>query len=122
MVNRPEQDQNLVCMRINGTSGNAELERTIALQMLEAFELWKDRQRKYGSTNIAMFGEKGCVVRAFDKLARLKQAFFEAMGMNASDEKVYDSWLDLINYAVMGAVCHRGGWPGVEASDDGLPF
>lgn len=87
------------------------MEWVVANVMAEAFALWKERQKKYGPGNIAAFHDPGCVVRAQDKLARLKRFYFEG-GTEMKDESVTDSWLDLANYAIMGLVCHRGQWPG----------
>ena len=80
----------------------------------EIFLLWKQRQKKYGPSNIAAFGETGCLVRGYDKMARLRQALINKKGLDVDDESVEDSWKDLANYALMGLVCRRGFWPGVE--------
>lgn len=76
----------------------------------KAFKLWCDRQKKYGSTNISSTGALGCYVRANDKLARLKGKYTEGKG-DTPDESVSDTWLDLMNYAMMGYMCHNGLWP-----------
>ena len=94
----------------DGKSGDAELEKRIAHAMLECFELWKERHHKYGRGNIAEFGAQGCLVRASDKMARLRKVYFAGSG-DTPDESVEDSWKDGVNYFVMGLVCHRGGWP-----------
>jgi len=100
----------LVC---DGSSGDVNLEGIVADTFKEIFNLWKERQRKYGSSNIAAFGEIGCVVRGYDKMARLRHALLEGKGMSADViDSVEDSWKDLTNYAVMGLVCHRRLWPG----------
>ena|SRR3990167_5426202 len=92
----------------DGSSGNKELEVEILEIMGEAFEIWKQRQRKYSATNISAFGEIGCLVRGFDKISRLRQALINNTGIDVPDESVSDSWLDLINYALMGLMCRRG--------------
>jgi hypothetical protein len=97
-------------LKLDGTSGDPDLEKRIAAVMVENFNLWKERQRKYGRHNISAFGAAGTVVRASDKLARLRRHFFETDSV-ASDESVEDSFRDLANYAVMGVVCYRGQWP-----------
>ena len=99
---------------VDGSSGAINLERELADVMVERFQLWKERQRKYGSTNIAMFGAKGCVVRLADKLARLREALFHDKGTDVDDESVEDSFMDAGNYADMGLLCLRGKWPGVS--------
>lgn len=114
--NVPMSDMELIRMSIplvcDGKSGDEALERRIAYTFQEIFNLWKQRQKKYGPGNIAAFGEVGCMVRGFDKMARLKHLLFEGLGDDVDDETVEDSWKDLTNYAVMGLACHRDEWPG----------
>lgn len=76
----------------------------------QAYELWKDRQRKYGCTNISRTGALGCYVRGMDKLARLGHVYRDG-AKDMPDESISDSWLDLMNYAMMGYMCHNGLWP-----------
>ena len=96
-------------------SGNRELEECWLEVIRELFSLWQDRQRKYGTGNIAAFMEVGCLVRSSDKVARLKEALLGNQGGNSSDESVLDSWMDLANYAIMGVICHQGKWPRGDA-------
>ena len=99
---------------VDGLSGDLVLECVMAQAIGEIFLLWKQRQKKYGSSNIAAFGETGCLVRGYDKMARLRQALINKKGLDADDESIEDSWKDLVNYSIMGLVCRRGLWPGVE--------
>ena len=64
------------------------------------------KQSDYGTRNISEFGELGVLVRANDKLARLKhlQQFCQA----PKNEAVDDTWLDLANYAVLAMMLRRG--------------
>lgn len=71
------------------------------------------RQLKYGTGNIAAFGSKGVVVRATDKLARLKRYYFEDTE-DFNDETIIDSWADLMVYAGIALMCALGEWPGVQ--------
>lgn len=105
---------NAVLLECDGSSGDRKLEGQIASIFSEIFNLWKERQSKYGPGNIAAFGEVGCLVRGHDKMARLKRALMEHIGVRATDESVEDSWKDLTNYAIMGLACRRGLWPGVK--------
>jgi len=97
----------------DGSSGDANLEAIVADTFKEIFNLWKDRQKKYGPGNIAAFGEVGCLVRGHDKMARLRRALMDNLGRDMPDETIEDSWKDLTNYALMGLVCRRGQWPTV---------
>lgn len=75
------------------------------------------KQRDYGSGNITAFGELGVIVRAHDKLARLRHLLWEARGRAPENEPVEDSWLDLANYGLIGLMCRRGWW-GLPLEED----
>lgn len=92
------------------------LEQEVLGVLNKAFELWKDRQAKYGPRNIAATGALGCFVRANDKLARLGRVYLEGKRTEMSDESVNDSWLDLLNYALMGYMTENNLWPGSSPS------
>ena len=94
----------------DGKSNDIGLEKIWLLVTQEIFQLWQQRQKKYGRRNIAEFGEVGCLVRGYDKMARLRRALIDKEGEEMDDETVADSWLDLVNYAIMGLMCHRGLW------------
>lgn len=74
------------------------------------------KQRDYSPTNITEFGEAGVVVRANDKMARLKNLLWFSKH-EPKNESVYDSWLDLGNYAVISMMIRRGWW-GLPLSED----
>ena len=88
-----------------------DLEQKVQATYAKAFQIWKDRQAKYGPSNIAATGALGCFVRANDKLARLSMVYIKGQGASVPDETVVDTWIDLINYATMGLMCHLGEWP-----------
>lgn len=94
-----------------GASGDTELEKRLLRVYGEAFAIFCDRQRKYGSRNIAAFGLDGVVVRASDKVARLANLTFQHRGDDAADESVADTLLDLCNYGAIGMLCHKDEWP-----------
>ena len=85
--------------------------------LLEAAELFDQKQMDYGPNNIAEFGEMGVVVRTNDKMARMKNLLFKG-GMwspqNAANESIEDTWKDIGNYGLIGLLCLRGKWPGVK--------
>lgn len=72
----------------------------------EAREICLKRHEDYGPGNISRHGELGVLVRMDDKLARLEHL----LGREAKCESIEDSWLDLVNYAVIGLLVHRGVW------------
>lgn len=97
-----------------------KLEWNIATTMLKVYDLFRQRQAKYGPKNIAEFGERGIVVRLFDKLARLRNYYFDGGAEDMGDESVVDAWMDVACYAVIALVCRVGSWPGATpAGPDG---
>ena len=103
-----------------GVSGDPELERQMLARFGRAFALWCERHRKYGRGNIGEFGAVGCLIRAADKKARLREHYLGkvAKQFTFQDETVADSWIDMLNYAAMGLICHEGDWPGVGKDMD----
>ena len=68
-----------------------------------------EKNTRYGKGNIARFGEKGVLMRSFDKVDRLKTLLFDNIEAT-TDEAVEDSWKDLAGYAIIGLMFHRGKW------------
>ena len=81
-------------------------------QVLRNAVLFERKQRDYGSGNIAVFGEKGVIVRASDKVQRLKHLVFDRAETERApeNEPVADSWDDLANYGIIGRLCRDGKW------------
>jgi hypothetical protein len=104
----------IVTQMCDGASGDVVLEQQYARVVLEAFALWKERHKKYGRGNIGRYGATGCLVRLGDKTSRLEEVYIHGKS-DFPDETIEDSWLDAINYPIMGLICHRGGWPGVSS-------
>jgi len=114
--NEFESENKAVLLRLNGSSGNPDLEKHMALIFRRVFELWKTKQHDYGSANISEFGETGVLVRLSDKRSRLKNLIENSL--NPANETRLDTWLDLCDYGAIGAACHLGLWPGVEGTCD----
>lgn len=74
----------------------------------ELVDVLISKQHDYGKGNIADFGELGVLVRANDKIERLKNLV--KTGNTPSNESVDDSWLDLANYAIIALMLRRGYW------------
>lgn len=77
------------------------------------------KQRDYGRGNIDAFGEVGVLVRASDKLARLKNLLYDNPGSTPKNESVIDTWGDLANYAIIALMIRRGWW-GLPLIESGL--
>lgn len=74
----------------------------------EAIALCCAKQRDYGPGNIPAFGELGVLVRLNDKVERLKNLINS--GKEPTHESLEDTWVDLINYAMIGIAVRRGWW------------
>jgi len=62
------------------------------------------KQKDYGHENILAFGELGLVVRANDKMARLKNLRTK----EGVTEPKLDAWLDLAGYSILALMLDRG--------------
>lgn len=74
----------------------------------EISKILAQKQRDYGRGNIDAFGELGVLVRASDKLERLKNLLMK--DAKPSNESLEDTWLDWIGYGFIGLAVHRGWW------------
>jgi translation initiation factor 6 (eIF-6) len=59
---------------------------------------------------LTAFGVNGNLVRANDKMARLKTLLWDKAEQKVDDEKVLDTCYDLINYGVYMAMMLSGKW------------
>jgi hypothetical protein len=79
-----------------------------------------EKYNGYGSDNISAFGDFGCLVRANDKLQRMKTIYLKrfnsgitedkALINSVPDEKIDDDILDAINYLVYMRMCRHNEW------------
>ena len=76
---------------------------------LEDIVTFDRKQHDYGSRNIGDFGEAGVLVRANDKMARLKNLSGKAEA--PTNESIEDSWKDLSVYGIIARLCRAGVWP-----------
>ena len=70
------------------------------------------KHEDYGSKNIAAApggALNGLRVRMHDKLARINNLLDK--GVEPENESLYDSFLDLANYAIIAQLVIRGEWP-----------
>ena len=82
-------------------------------QVLESITLFDKKQHDYGNANIAAFGEKGVLVRANDKMARLINLSRTCCMADekANNESLDDSWRDLSIYGTIALMVRQGVWP-----------
>lgn len=63
-------------------------------------EISKSKSNDYGTTPLTKFGDKGVLVRMTDKIERLINMCWYNRDSMVADEKIEDTALDLINYAI----------------------
>jgi hypothetical protein len=84
-----------------------EIGRKALALALRNIQTLDKKQQDYGPDNIAKHGEFGVLVRCDDKTARLANLLKQDRPQNESQ---LDSWLDLANYGLIGAMCHLNQW------------
>jgi len=73
-----------------------EATKRIALEIVSLIVM---KQHDYGQGNILAFGEFGVLVRASDKLERLKNLLKK--DLEPENESIIDTWRDLAGYAII---------------------
>jgi len=74
------------------------------------------KQHDYGHDNILGFGDKGLVVRLWDKVSRLKNLIWNGNGV-AKHEPIQDTFTDIAGYAIIGLLLEKG-WFTLELKGD----
>lgn len=105
----PDQDPILRAMK---NAAWHSLQRIGTDVLVEYLKLWRKKHHDYGPENHAVWGCKGTLIRASDKLLRLKHSYFDEVSME--NETIEDTWLDLIGYGLIGLVIERGLWPSLK--------
>jgi hypothetical protein len=95
---------------IDGSSGSEWIEEEMAQLLVHLFDVFKQKQASYGKGNIADFGEMGVLIRANDKISRLKNLLFHNKENPLSDESIEDTWIDLADYALIALLVRSGAW------------
>lgn len=97
-------------LKPEGKSGSIALEEAMAGELCRIFELFVSKQRCYGPGNIAIFGEKGVVVRSSDKLQRLINLVWEENPNAIQEETIDDTWADLATYCLIALLVRKNLW------------
>lgn len=89
----------------------------------ECVALLERKQRDYGPKNIANAPGgplTGLMVRMYDKIARIENLLRtdEDAPPRPSNEPLVDSFMDLANYGIIGAMVLKGYWPGTPQYAD----
>ena len=72
----------------------------------ECFDLYKEKNKKYGNSYSKTYKEYGksvLILRLDDKLSRLKQIILNGE-TETSDESVRDTLIDMANYSIMAVM------------------
>jgi hypothetical protein len=102
------------CAKDNGTdchiveTGPSTWEEAAQTIANEVVKVLTTRQHDYGQGNILGFGEKGIVVRIWDKVNRLKNLLWDTED-EPKGERVEDTFTDLAGYSII-ALLLRKGW------------
>lgn len=94
-----------------------ETEEAFRKLLDEAFELWKKKHQSYGPYNISAFGERGVLVRVYDKLQRLVRLVWDDVP-NPISETIEDTWLDTAVYCLIAVLVRRNKWPKLPNAQD----
>ncbi len=96
-----------------GASGDTRLEVAWLRTAQQMYNIFCKKHHDYGPRNIGVGGVPGVVIRIGDKTSRL----WNLTGVTkhntrlVADESVRDSFLDLANYGISGAMLVEGSWP-----------
>ena len=107
-------DEEVIELKIDGSSTNVQFERDLAGGLVEAFELCKRKQASYGPGNIYWLGMRGVFVRVWDKVQRLMRLVWHGMANPLQDETIEDTWRDILNYSAIAIMLKRGVFPKPE--------
>lgn len=104
-INKMETEAyNLLAERLGLKTDIGRKALSLAIENIKTLDR---KQQDYGSQNIARHGQYGVIVRCDDKTARLANLINKETTQN---ESVLDSWLDLANYGIIGALVSLGEW------------
>ncbi len=91
-------------------------EDAVRMTALRIADLVISKQRDYGPQNILDFGEFGVLVRANDKVSRLKNLMKAGQPHH---ESVDDTWDDIVGYGLLGVMLREETF-GLEMRGDPL--
>lgn len=75
------------------------------------------KQKDYGPSNVSKFGMYGLVIRAHDKVGRLKNLLSKKSRTSVQDETVFDTLVDLVGYCVI-SILWINNWFTIPMSED----
>jgi hypothetical protein len=90
-----------------------DMGRAALHQAIKNIQLFDKKQQDYGSNNIGLWGDLGVVVRATDKIMRLR-TLLTSKEKPAVAETLCETYGDLANYGIIGQLIQKGIWPLVK--------
>lgn len=94
-----------------GLSGDNEIEQAWIREVQDIFGIFQRKHHDYGRENIGLGGIVGLVVRMGDKMSRLYNLVVKGKQAKVSGEAVYDTLVDIADYAIIGLMLLHGTWP-----------
>ena len=93
-------------IELNNSGQEDSFEEACRIVALQVAEIVISKQHDYGHDNILVFGERGIVVRLWDKLSRLKNLLW--LDTSApKNESIEDTFTDLAGYAIIGLMLRK---------------
>lgn len=90
-----------------------DMGRAALRQAIQNIQLFDKKQQDYGSNNIGLWGDLGVIVRATDKIMRLR-TLITSSEKPAIAETLCETYGDLANYGIIGQLIQKGIWPLVK--------
>lgn len=78
----------------------------------ELLKMFLKKHKDYGKGNVLDMGELGIAFRISEKFNRVKHLLME--GKKPQNESLYETWIDIAVYAVIGALFRKGQFQKLE--------
>lgn len=115
--NRPEEEpvqQNTSAWWLMRSETDPTTSEHLLEVMGKAYVLWCQKHDDYGPHNISYFGARGVLVRMWDKMQRLVRMIWYMRKNKVVNESVFDTLLDISNYALIMYLVLTDKWPKSE--------
>ncbi len=93
---------------LRDTGIETEIAKKAFVSFLKCLKLLDEKQKMYGMSNIEWLGEYGINLRVGEKAARIK--YLMDQKFNPDTESLEDSWMDIVNLALIGYMKHNNLW------------
>lgn len=85
----------------------------------ELLKMFLKKHKDYGKGNILSIKELGISMRIAEKVERLKHLLMkeELGGEGPANESIYETWIDIAVYGVIGALYRKGKFQSLEVDE-----